>query len=201
MEEIIAYLKEKYQPTGMIVYGSFADGSNNLNSDFDALVITDFGNGHDHSMIAGTQLDVFLCTETELETEQDIEKYVRLRDGRIVMDERGIIGRTVERVNTFLAEYTGKSAEENAQNLAWCRKMLRRTERGDMEGLFRLHWLVTDSLEIYFDRKKLYYFGPKKGIRYLKENDPTAAELYKRVLELPNEENLSNWIDFLENIT
>lgn len=37
--EIIEYLKEKYQPLALIVYGSFADGTNNAHSDFDALVI------------------------------------------------------------------------------------------------------------------------------------------------------------------
>ena len=46
---IVRYLKEKYQPETILVYGSFADGSNNRNSDFDALVITEQGRGHDSS--------------------------------------------------------------------------------------------------------------------------------------------------------
>ena len=56
MESIIEYLKQKYQPRGIVVYGSFADGSNNQNSDFDALVITELGEkGHDNSIINGIE--------------------------------------------------------------------------------------------------------------------------------------------------
>ena len=38
-DKIIDYLKKTYQPESIIVYGSFADGSANLNSDFDTLII------------------------------------------------------------------------------------------------------------------------------------------------------------------
>ena len=37
-EKIISYLMETYQPDAIITYGSFADNSENMNSDFDALV-------------------------------------------------------------------------------------------------------------------------------------------------------------------
>ncbi len=43
MNEIITALEAKYHLLGMIVYGSYADGTNNLNSDFDALLLTDSG--------------------------------------------------------------------------------------------------------------------------------------------------------------
>ena len=49
MEPIIKYIKEKYCPEAIIVYGSFADGSANENSDFDALIITDNVKTHDSS--------------------------------------------------------------------------------------------------------------------------------------------------------
>ena len=37
MNDILTYLAAKYDPAAIIVYGSFADGSSNLFSDFDAL--------------------------------------------------------------------------------------------------------------------------------------------------------------------
>ena len=53
MNEIITALEAKYHPLGMIVYGSYADGTNNLNSDFDALLLTDSGSElHDSSVIS-----------------------------------------------------------------------------------------------------------------------------------------------------
>ena len=39
MDKIVEYLKGKYESIAIIVYGSYADGTNNANSDFDALVI------------------------------------------------------------------------------------------------------------------------------------------------------------------
>ena len=59
-EKILAYLKETYQPDAIVIYGSFADGSANEGSDFDALVIADKGRTHDSSVIDGIVLDVFV---------------------------------------------------------------------------------------------------------------------------------------------
>ena len=60
MDRIVKYLIEKYNPVGIIVYGSFADESNNENSDYDALVIVDENNlyrKHDNSIVDGIELD------------------------------------------------------------------------------------------------------------------------------------------------
>ena len=49
MEKIMEYLKSAYHPIGMAVYGSFANGTNHLNSDFDALLVREEGEiTHDH---------------------------------------------------------------------------------------------------------------------------------------------------------
>ena len=51
-DKIIEALREKYRPLGIAVYGSFADGSNNQNSDFDALLLLPDGEtGHDDSVL------------------------------------------------------------------------------------------------------------------------------------------------------
>ncbi|MBQ5643591.1 MAG: nucleotidyltransferase domain-containing protein, partial [Bacteroidaceae bacterium] len=41
LEQVIEYIKKKYNPLSIILYGSYANGTNNLNSDFDSLVISD----------------------------------------------------------------------------------------------------------------------------------------------------------------
>ena len=43
MQDILTYLAAEYDPLAIIVYGSFADGTQNLFSDFDALLITEGG--------------------------------------------------------------------------------------------------------------------------------------------------------------
>ena len=61
MEQIIEYLKQKFNPLTIIVYGSYANGTNNQNSDFDALVVSyDYQECHDTSFVGDIQLDVFV---------------------------------------------------------------------------------------------------------------------------------------------
>ena len=59
MEQIIEYIKQNYNPASIILYGSYANRTNNLNSDFDSLVISyDHEQFHDTSFVNGIQLDV-----------------------------------------------------------------------------------------------------------------------------------------------
>ena len=39
LEQVLKYIRGKYDPLSIILYGSYADETSNLNSDFDALVI------------------------------------------------------------------------------------------------------------------------------------------------------------------
>ena len=68
MDQIIEYLKQLYDPISIIVYGSYADGTNHLNSDFDALVISRSNRTfHDTAFVDGTQLDVFIYPESHFD--------------------------------------------------------------------------------------------------------------------------------------
>lgn len=54
LEKIIEYINTKYRPNTIILYGSYANGTNNKNSDFDALVISDSETySHDASIVDG----------------------------------------------------------------------------------------------------------------------------------------------------
>ena len=39
MQEIIEYINKKYAPISVIVYGSYANGTNNKSSDFESLLL------------------------------------------------------------------------------------------------------------------------------------------------------------------
>lgn len=201
MDEIIAYLKEKYHPVGILLYGSFASGTNGPGSDFDALVLWESEESvHDHGFVGSTQLDVFVQPRSTLEGQYDIREYLRVWDGKILLDELGLLKAMQDKANAFIQSYPGKPRSENEQNLAWCEKMLRRAARGDTEGFYRLHWLLTDSLEVYFDLKGQYYLGPKKGIRKMLRDDPAAAAVYDRALRQPTPENLAAWVALLKDL-
>ena len=160
-DKIIEALREKYRPLGIAVYGSFADGSNNRNSDFDALLLLPDGEtGHDDSVLFGTELDVWLYGAAHFAAPYDAEDFLQLHDSVIVEDATGRLSALRAEVNAHIESVPQKTEAENAQSLSWCRKMLRRTERGDAEGCYRLHWLLADSLSIYYDLRGEYYFGP-----------------------------------------
>ena len=91
MEDIIKYIQEKYNPLSVILYGSYANGTNNLNSDFDALVISsDNEQFHDTSFVDGIQLDVFVYPSTYFEKDYSCEDFVQIFDGHIIADNNGI---------------------------------------------------------------------------------------------------------------
>ena len=57
-----------------------------------------------------------------------------------------------------------------------------------------------DSLEIYFDIKKLHYYGPKKSLRYMAQNDEEAFRIYSLALKNFEREKLSEWVVFLKRM-
>lgn len=200
MEKIIEYINNRYEPLSVIVYGSFADGSNNEHSDFDALVIAKDGEKiHDVSFVGEVQLDVFVYPLSYLEDDFDYYEVIQVFDGKIIIDS-GNVGKSLkERVNEYLESLPKKTKEENKEQVEWCKKMLLRANRGDSEGMFRWHWLLTESLQIYFDILGKMYFGPKKSLRYMKENQPDAFNIYNNALKSLDYKALERWIGFLDS--
>lgn len=200
-DKILAYLKDTYQPDAIIAYGSFADGSANKNSDFDALVIADKERMHDSSVIDGIVLDVFIYPPDTFRQNYDPEEYVQVWDGNILLDTNGVAASLQKQVLDYIAHIPRKTAEEISQEVSWCEKMLSRTMREDAEGYYRWHWVLFDSLEIYFDVKGLYYYGPKKALRFLEQTDPESFRIYTKALREFKRECLATWISHLRSIS
>ena len=200
-DKILAYLKDTYQPDAIITYGSFADGSANKNSDFDALVIADKERMHDSSVIDGIVLDVFIYPPDTFRQNFDPEEFVQVWDGNILLDTNGVAASLQKQVLDYIAHIPRKTAEEISQEVSWCEKMLSRTMREDAEGYYRWHWVLFDSLEIYFDVKGLHYYGPKKALRFLEQTDPEAFQIYTTALREFKRERLSAWISHLKSIS
>ena len=124
LEQIIEYIKRNYNPISIILYGSYADGTNNLNSDFDSLVISyDHEQFHDTSFVNGIQLDVFVYPVSYFEGKFDCDDFVQIFDGKIIVDsnERG---KTLQmKVISHIQNRPQKSkAEIDAISLFWTEK-------------------------------------------------------------------------------
>ena len=199
LEQILRYIQETYDPLSIILYGSYADGTNGLNSDFDALVITaDHEQFHDTSFVDGVPLDVFVYPARYFEGDYVCEDFVQIFDGRIITDSNGIGKALQENVQAYLKNRPVKTSAELQANVDWCVKMLARVNRCDCEGLFRWHWVLVDSLEIFCDIMRYPYFGPKKALKWMAETHPEAFDCYKRALQNFQMDYLNEWISYVK---
>lgn len=201
MTEFINYIKEKYNPTGIIVYGSFADGLTNEHSDFDALVITESGTPfHDGSTVNGTQLDVFVYPEYTFDAVSDPSEFIQIYNGRIVLDKNGTATKLYNLINEYIENIPSKTIDEILTDIQWCEKMLLRSQRSDAEGMFRWHWLLIDSLEIFFEIIGKRYIGPKKSLKIMRDLYPDAYTLYEKALKSFTQDSLSAWISYIKEL-
>ena len=105
-----------------------------------------------------------------------------------------------DRVLNYLGSLPRKSPDEIESNIAWCRKMLLRANRKDAEGMFRWHWLLTDSLEIFCDAVGQFYFGPKKSLRWMAKEYPAAYDRYAKALFSLDYQAAREWVECLETL-
>lgn len=201
LEQIIKYIQQKYNPLSVILYGSYANGTNNLNSDFDALVISsDHEQFHDTSFVNGIQLDVFIYPSSYFEQDFDCKDFVQIFDGQIVVDSEDIGKNLKANVQAYLQARPTKTSAEIQANVDWCVKMFERVKRSDCEGLFRWHWVLIDSLEIFCDIMNQPYFGPKKALKWMEKTCPDAFNCYKKALHDFDIESLEDWIVYIRDI-
>lgn len=201
--QILEYIDSKYKPLCIIVYGSYADGTANAHSDFDCLVVTkeNIANPHDTSDVDGIRLDLFAYSGEEITNLSDFSDFVQIFDGRIAKDtEEGLAKWLVEAVRGHVKTKAAKTPPEKADLQAWMMKMLKRAKNGDIEGLFRHHWLLTDSLEIYCNLRDLFYFGPKKTLEYLGNNDAQGYGLVSKALGAVDYGFLRDWVFYVAKV-
>ena len=200
VENILNYLYGTYAPKTLILYGSYADGTDGPDSDFDALILANHQAYHDVSTVDGVRLDVWVYPADHFDADDALEEAVTIEDGIVLHDPEGLGAALKARVRAYLAAQPGKSAEDNAASIAWCRKMLARTARADAEGLYRWHWLLTESLEIACDLLHQPYRGPKKALRWLEKARSDVYAPYARALAEFTPEALTAWVACLEGL-
>lgn len=198
MDRIIEYITRKYNPVSLIVYGSYADGSNGPKSDFDALVISERHDiSHDTSCVDGIPMDLFIYPVSYFKDDFDCNEFIQIFDGKILLDSEQMGAKLKARVLSYMDSLPPKTNAEIGAAIDWCEKMLARTKRRDVEGMFRWYWLLTDSLEIFCDMMQQIYLGPKKTLRWMEDAHPEAFTYYKKALMELSEESLTNWILYL----
>ena len=196
MDQILAYLKDAYDPISILVYGSFADGTNDPTSDFDCmLIVPQKDKNHDDTVIGGIQLDCFLFTEEEVQGE-DLFPFLTAYNSRIVLDN-GIGADLKRRVHAYVEANATTSEEEKASLISWMQKTIRRIKKDDDEGNMRAISLLAESLADYYTLRDMFYLGSKKAIGYLKETDAKGYALFHNAVTLRSNDAIINWAEHI----
>ena len=123
MKAILDYLIAAYDPHTIILYGSYADGSNSAGSDFDALIITDrVCAAHDGSIMDHIPLDVFIYHTSAFDGEVDYSGFAQLHDGAILLDTRGMGRKLRDGVLAYMGQLPPKSDAEKRHQVEWPEK-------------------------------------------------------------------------------
>lgn len=178
---LLNYLKNKYNPLSIILYGSFSTNQATANSDIDIICIVEKKwHMNDNSIVQGHALDAWIYTKNEIENP---DQFLRISDGKVLYDTDDIGKNMLSAVKVCIQKDPAYYTSEQIKHCVhWYEKMISRSMVGDVEGNFRKHWLLFDMLETYFRCRKMWYFGPKKAFQYLKYNDPEAYEFFSRCL-------------------
>lgn len=181
IEKAVDHLTSKYKAKTILLYGSFASQTANNQSDIDLIVLADTdAEGHDSSQIDNHILDAWIYPINRWE---DSSTFIHIYPFTILMDELGV----AETLEASILEQRIKatkifSAAEYRQLASWIKKMLNRATQNTLEANYRYNWLLHDFPELYANLSGIYYDGPVKTLRRIKEQDPDLYQQYETLL-------------------
>jgi hypothetical protein len=127
---------------------------------------------------------------------------LRVNKGKVLLNDKGLADKFLTQIENIFDSGPKKLSNQEKEFLkGWLRKMYLRSNKNDIEGHYRFHWMLKDSLEIYFELKGLWYLGPKKAISWLSENDEVAYKLFKNALAKDaKKNNIEQLIEYLNGM-
>jgi predicted nucleotidyltransferase len=200
LEKITKHLKQKYNCHSIILYGSYSRGDFTDESDLDIVCFSDITDDkNDIEFFEGKQLDVWVYKTKKMDNP---EQFLRVNKGKILLNDKGIADEFLSEIENIFDNGPKKLSNEEKEFLKdWLRKMYLRSNKNDIGGDYRFHWMLKDSLEIYFELKGLWYLGPKKAISWLSENDEVAYKLFKNALAKDaKKNNIEQLIEYLNGM-
>ena len=184
-ELAVKEVSEKYNPHTIIVYGSRARGEATHSSDVDIACFTESKiTSKDARIFHNVFLDAWIYPEEDMIDIKD--EFLRFNDGYCALDNKGLGAPFLQKIQHKIDQGPEQvSDEEKVHTREWVSKMLIRVSESDIEANYRRSWLQFELLEIYFQLRGLWYFGPKKSFNWLKTNDPIGYQLFENAYSNP----------------
>lgn len=181
--DLCAELVEAHDCHTVILYGSRARGDFTAESDWDVAGVRREGALFRIAKAwGGTYLDAFVYSEASLL--QPSEELLKLLGGRLLFDAKHFGAALLDRLEAFhRAGPAVRPPWEIEMQRVWFLKTLARLRRDDIEARLRRGWLLLEALESSFRFRRQFYPGPKQGLAWLAEHDPTLHQLFAHALE------------------
>ena len=182
LTELVEELRRAHGVHTIILYGSYARGDASAESDVDVAAFADTTKTvRDARPWRGVVLDAFVYPSAHAGA-HDLD-LLKLCDGRVLLDERGIAKPLLERLAVLEREGPPELAEDDQRmRRVWARKTLARIRRGDVEAHYRRHQLLYQLLEDHFALRGAWYRGPKQAFENLRRDAPATFTAFERAL-------------------
>ncbi|WP_461534925.1 nucleotidyltransferase domain-containing protein [Spongorhabdus nitratireducens] len=184
-EQAVKEVVARYNPHTVIVYGSRARGDATPGSDIDIICFVDAPEvTKDARLFNGVFLDAWIYSTDAMKPDEP--EFLRLGDGICVRDIRGAGLPFLDAIQHRISQGPDPLSDEDKQHTReWVMKMMARAGQDDIEAHYRNSWLQFELLPIYFQLRDLWYFGPKKGLAWLKDNDLDGYQLFESACANP----------------
>ena len=164
-----------------ILYGSHARNDWDAASDID---VAAFRDGAEPTHAAGRWRNVFLDLFVYPTNADATPDWLRFHGGRVLFQRDGEGDRVLSAVAALYAAgpiLLDRDAVRTRR--LWLEKMLARAAKGDLEGDYRRHWLLSALLEDYCALRGRWYFGPKQMLLALARESPNDLAVLRAAFE------------------
>lgn len=164
LSKVLQYLRERFRPHAIILYGSRSRGAGTASSDWDLFLLRRGARERHVRDFEGEALDVFVESDaiSKLPVTPDL---LRLRGGQVLLDQRGEARRLLRRVDALAKRGPPKPMKgEVAALRVWAWKMVDRAKSGGAYGNYRRAALLTELLSLSYELKGRFFPGPKRAL-------------------------------------
>lgn len=189
INSVVIGLHATYNPKVIILHGSYGRGEHTETSDIDIVCFCDDIPNHRYSYMSQDKyVDVHLFPVSFLDNLHDESFY--FDDGIVVYDTNNMGRDYLVKIQQFIATNNQNISTSEKHHIGmWVTKMLDRSQVDGVHGAYRRIWLQRELLKIYFEMRDLWYFGPKRALIYLDQNDQRVYKMFDEAYRDPSNLN------------